>query len=648
MAHSDDGPTASAPAEACEDVAGQLAACEARFRLLCDASPDVILFHAGSVIIDVAGDFAGLFGWEVEEAIGRPVLGPWVHEGARAEIQSRIEQDFQGHYQTNVQHRDGTVIPVELYARQAVIAGTPVRVVVIRDLRERIAAQARLAEGDARFRTLLEVAFDGMVVHRNGYVLESNEGFARMVGVEPEDVIGMTPGAVVTPESVAVIMDQIRTDSTTPYEVTGVRPDGTQFPMKIQGRKVPGDSGIRVTGFHDLTLQRRAEAERELLQQQLVQAQKLEGLGVMAGGIAHDFNNLLTVILGNAEIARSMLPPIHAAAAYISQVMAGAERAAALTRQMLAYAGRIPSAARPLDLSAVVQETQHLLRIAVPKGVDFVMDLAADPLVVKADRGQLEQVVMNLITNAAESLPGGVGQITLRTRPACDRDRRRGPLVGGTTFPTGPCALLEVADTGAGIEPPDLPRIFDPFFTTRFQGRGLGLATVLGVILKHEGAVAVESIPGEGTRFTVVLALTEAPTTARSAPLDLDLRLRGTVLVVDDEPEVAMVAAAMVGTLGATVELLDSGEALLARLERGGPEPRAVLLDRIMPGIGGDAVLEILRARWPTLPVLLVSGHGGPGDLADDRGRPPFVSKPFRREDLVMALHDAGVLDPDA
>ena len=626
----------------------QLAVYRARYKLLCDAMPNAVMFHDGSVVLDVAGDFHGLLGWTAEEARGQPVLGPWVHDGARPQIRERIAHGFQGRYQTNAQHKDGTVIPVELHVRQEEFGGAVVRVVVFRDLRESIAVQTRLAEGDARFRTLLEVAFDGMVVHRNGYVLETNEGFARMVGARPEQVIGMTPGAVVTPESVPIIMEQIRTDSTEPYEVVGRRPDGTRYPMQIQGRKVPGDSGIRVTGFRDLTRQREAEAERHQLQQQLLQAQKLEGLGIMAGGIAHDFNNLLTVILGNADLALSKLPGDHPVAPMLSQAIRAASRAAQLTRQMLSYAGRVPSVAAPVDVSAIVRETSQLLAVAVPKGAAFELDLAPDPVIVRADRGQLEQVVMNLITNAAEALPAQGGSITLRTRREDRVGRHRRHLVGGTTLPQPPCALVEVVDTGSGIEPGDMARIFDPFYSTRFQGRGLGLATVLGIVRAHEGAIAVESTRGAGTRFSVLLPLSTEALGAEASPPPGDVRLRGDVVLVDDEPEVADVAAKMIRKLGGSVEVLDSGEALLERLNKGGCVPRVVVIDRIMPGMGGDAAKSLVRERWPELPILMVSGRERPPEPWDTDSKSAFLPKPFQRTQLIRALHGLGVLEADA
>ena len=628
------------------DLAAQLAACRARFRLLCDAAPDVVLFHDGAFITEVGGNFSGLLGWTATEAIGQPILGPWVHAGALEHVRDRIAKGFQGRYQTNAQHRDGTAIPVELHVRQEEIEGAVVRVVILRDLRPQIAAQEKLAEGDARFRTLLEAAFDGMVVHRDGYVLETNEGFARMVGARPERVIGMMPGAVVTPESVPIIMEHIQTNSAEPYEVVGVRPDGSEYPMQIQGRKVPGDSGIRVTGFRDLTRQREAENERQRLQAQLLQAQKLEGLGIMAGGIAHDFNNLLTVILGNTDLAISRLSEDDSATNHIRRAIDAATRAAELTRQMLAYAGRAPAEVTQLDLSTIVRETAQLLRVAVPKGASFEAHLASRPLVVRADRGQLAQVVMNLITNAAEALPEGVGTITLRTRRESRMSPHRRCLVGGTTLPSAPCALLEVTDTGSGIDPGDLSRIFDPFYSTRFQGRGLGLATVLGIVRSHGGAISVDSAPGEGTQFRVLLPLAEGGADFTAPPPIEGLAFRGRAIVVDDEAAVGAVAVSMVEGLGGTAELLASGEALLQRLSESAPIPHVVLLDRVMPGMGGDATLRAIRERWPSLPVLVVSGRERPEEL-EGAAQTAFLPKPFRRRDLVAALGGLGLLHPN-
>lgn len=618
--------------------AGTSSTLEARYRLLCETSPEIVFVHDGARILDLGGGVERLLGFSVAEIIGRPIFGPWTTAAAREEIAARLAEGYEGRYRTRLRHRDGTEIPVEVHARSVALGDSTARVVVTRDLRDELAAEALLAEGEARFRALLDVAFDGMVVHRGGYVLDANEGFARMCGYELPEVLGMMPSAVVTPESVAVIADHIGRDATEPYEVEGVRKDGTHFPMQIQGRRVPGGNDIRVTGFRDLTKQREAEAERVALQDQLILAQKLEGLGVMAGGIAHDFNNLLTVILGNVELALLGLDPDSDSRGLIEQVRKAAVRAAELTRQILAYTGRIPPAPVRLDLSRVVRETSELIRVAVPAGVDLELQLSDTPLVVEADPGQLGQVAMNLMTNAAEALEDGAGRVRLRTAREDAPERFRRLLAGGTEPPKGPCALLEVEDTGAGVAPDDLPRIFDPFYTTRFEGRGLGLASVLGILRAHGGAVAVESLPGRGTRFCVLLPLVED---APKESLPRETRggtMSGLALVVDDDPEVGAVSVLLLRKLGLRVELLASGEELLDRLGSGCDLPRVVMLDRTMPGMGGDVALERLRVAWPDLPVLVVSGREAPGGAFSLDPRAAFLPKPFTREELAASL----------
>jgi PAS domain S-box-containing protein len=254
----------------------------------------------------------------------------------------------------------------------------------------------------------------------------------------------------------------------------------------------------------DVTERRRAEEERREFERGLLEAQKLESIGVLAGGVAHDFNNLLTGVLGYAGLAEADLPPASPARAHLGQVERSARRAAELCQQLLAYADKGQLVVRPLDLSAAVWAASALLESSVSKKAALALRLPDDLPPVEADGAQLRQAVLNLVLNAAEALGDGPGAITVSTGLArADRARLRAAR-GGEELPAGAYVCLEVADTGCGMDAPTKARVFEPFFTTKFTGRGLGLSAVLGIVRGHGGAVEVESEPGRGSRFRLL------------------------------------------------------------------------------------------------------------------------------------------------
>lgn len=373
------------------------------------------------------------------------------------------------------------------------------------------------------------------------------------------------------------------------------------------------------------------------LQAQVVQAQKLESLGLLAGGIAHDFNNLLMAILGNAGLARLELDPEHPVSVLLRNIETASEQAAELCRQMLAYSGRAHFVLGPVDLSELVREMSQLLKIGLSKKVELKLELAGDLPSVEAEASQLRQVVMNLITNGSEAIGERQGTITLLTR----LERRLEPLpVRHEQLPPGDYVVLEVRDNGAGMDAATLEKIFDPFFTTKFTGRGLGLAGVAGIVRGHRGGLEVFSRPGEGTVFRVYFPA--CPHEQRPVPPRPSRKLlagSGKVLVVDDEPQVCRLACSILRRSGFEVSSATDGiEALeLPELE----QMRLVLLDLAMPRLNGHETLARLRERGLRMPVILTSGH-----LGDEEMRPEWepvyrLAKPYRPEELVREVLEA-------
>ncbi len=391
----------------------------------------------------------------------------------------------------------------------------------------------------------------------------------------------------------------------------------------------------------------RADAARHEMERRLLHAQKLESLGLLAGGIAHDFNNLLQAMLGNLDLARLDLPEGAAARAAVEDAALAASRARDLTRQLLAYSGRGRFVVRPTDLTALVQENARLFRSGVPRTCAIELHLADGLPPVEADAGQLQQVVMNLLTNAADAVGGRPGTITVTTALRPDAPDL---LAGGRTgaVPPSPAwVVLEVRDTGCGMDQATQDRMFDPFFSTKGHGRGLGMAALLGIVRGHRGTIQVESAPGAGATVRVLLPTASGAAPAEAAgpgPLVQATPAAGTVLVVDDEELVRRAGLSMMRALGLPA-LGAAGGREAVELVRSRPGVvGTVLLDLTMPDLDGLATLDALHALDPSLRVILSSGFDAEESLRRSAGRrvAGFLQKPF----TVAALRQALGLPP--
>jgi signal transduction histidine kinase/CheY-like chemotaxis protein len=394
----------------------------------------------------------------------------------------------------------------------------------------------------------------------------------------------------------------------------------------------------------DITERKRADEERRKLERQLQQAHKLESLGVLAGGIAHDFNNLLTGILGGADLALGMMGPGSPGRHLVEIIQKSASRANDLTNQMLAYSGRGRFRIEPLDLSALVLEMEQLLDSSVSKKVILESDLPSNLPAVMADATQLRQVVMNLIINATEAIGDAKGTVSVSTKLVSLQDRTTAIDYPPDGLKPGRYVCLEVSDTGCGMDAETKAKMFDPFSTTKFQGRGLGLAAVLGIVRRHKGAVKVSSEPGRGTEIRVLLPAVDGPAVSdRDAPADRDAwRGSGTVLVVDDEDIVREVAREMMGELGFDVVTASNGREGVELFAGRADEIAVVFLDLTMPEMGGAEALDEIRRIRPDAKVVLFSGYAEE-DLKRQfvgKGAAGFIHKPFKIRDLIGVLRD--------
>ena len=508
---------------------------------------------------------------------------------------------------------------------------------------------ARSNEANRLLASVVESSDDAIVARSVEGVIESwNAGAERLYGYRPEEIIGHNIRELLPPgctEEEADILERLRQgQSVEHFETVRLRKGGAPVDVSLTISPIRDDSGRIVGTSHisrDITEQKtHAEAMR--------QAQKLESLGVLAGGIAHDFNNLLVGIIGNASLAAESMPDYSPARRNIEDVIAAGERAAGLTRQMLAYSGKGRFVIDRIDLSAYVRETVPLLEAAIPRTVALRLELADHLPAIEADAAQIQQLVMNLVINGAEAIPDGKpGTVTVRTRlEHLDAESAGTQAIAQTQeFKPGPYVLLEVRDTGVGMDAAIQSKIFDPFFTTKFTGRGLGLAAVLGIVRGHGGFIEVSSAPGQGTAFRVRLPALAAgmgrPAKARETTRDLSGA--GTVLVIDDEEIVRNLARQTLEHYGYRVLLAEEGARGVEALGREADSIDCVVLDLTMPVMSGEEALPRLKALRPEVPVILSSGFSEAEAVRRfaGKGLAAFIQKPYRAADLAVKVKDA-------
>lgn len=403
-----------------------------------------------------------------------------------------------------------------------------------------------------------------------------------------------------------------------------------------------------IASLVDITDRKRAEDERFRIERQLLHSQKLESLGLLAGGIAHDFNNLLLAVLGNLDIALMKLSPSDPARNNIEQAIRAGRHATGLTRQMLAYSGKGNFVITRVDLGRLVEENYQMLRVAIPRTITLNLRLAEDLPVIMADAGQIQQVVLNLITNAAEAIGDDQGEIILSTGSAdCDAGFLSLSRIDIKPRP-GKFVWIEVRDTGCGMDDITLQKLFDPFYTTKFTGRGLGMSAVMGVVMGHGGAITIDSSQGGGTEIRALFpaaprcdqddALKQDVNTDR--PADEMPRCSGTVLVVDDEEMIVNMTCEMVELCGFRTLRAGDGDEAVNIFSSAPDEIICVILDLTMPRMDGLATFTRLRAIKPGIQVILASGYSEQDATSRfaGQGLAGFIQKPYSMETLENEL----------
>lgn len=598
--------------------------------------------------------FARMTGYEPDELLRMRISELEVREALSGAVASHLRTGLH-HFPTAHRHKSGRLIYLEISVNVLRDQGEKILVGFARDVTERRRAEEEFARLSRRHKLILESADEGICcVDRAGDATFVNPTAAR--------VLGVSAGALLMQPFHRVLSGAGSLEHACPAtqncRLCRALHDGQPSPSceGVFHRPLDGDVAVeysvtpmferdQVVGavvlFRDISERKRVEEERRAFEQQMLQAQKLESLGLLAGGIAHDLNNTLVGILGNACLALNQIDDGVSIRDRMQRIISASERASKVIRQILAYSGHVTCDAAPLELGESIDEMTDFIRAVLPKNVTLHAEHSAEALMVEADSGQLQQVVTNLVINAAEAIGERIGVIRVSvdsTEFTSVRLQREFPA---QTLPPGRYARLRVTDDGCGMAPDTLARIFEPFFSRKGPGRGLGLAATRGVLKAHGGGIRVESRPGHGTCFTIILpqrdVLQPAKPNAAALAAPGDARV---VLVIDDDEEVRAVTQEILEARGIRVLAAEDGLRGLELFRRSPDEIDLVVLDATMPGLsGGDVFREIIAMR-PGARVIVASGYSEEnlGERFGARRPDAFLSKPFTIKTLLERI----------
>ncbi|MCA9412777.1 MAG: PAS domain S-box protein [Candidatus Omnitrophica bacterium] len=600
-----------------------------------------------------------LFGYSVEDLKGEKVeiLLPdrirSAHPGHREDYFSKPEVRAMGEGRDlNAKRKDGSEFPVEIGLNPVEVNGSRFAIATIIDITKRKAAEAAHRHSERLLKTTQQLSGIG------GWEFNIETGniyWTDQVKKIHEVSLDYQPTLESAldffhPESGEILREAFdkAVKKGTPYDLElGFRTaKGRDLIVRTHGEvEMDGDRPVRVFGtFLDVTEEKKEEARKKRMDEQIQHAQKMESLGVLAGGIAHDFNNMLLAILGNAELAMEDLSPSAPCRQNIQDVIATTTRAADLCRQMLAYSGRGRFLVQPLNLSELIEESLHLIEVSIAKRALLKLKLSNNLPLVEADASQVRQVIMNLITNASDAIGDQSGIITLITGAMeCDRDYLSESYLDRDLKP-GNYVYCEVADTGCGMDSETKNKVFDPFFSTKFTGRGLGMAAVLGILRGHNGAIKIYSEPGHGTTVKALFPVSEAaePTDQRMMGQMDGWTGSGKVLVVDDEDTVRILGKRILEKAGFEVLLASDGCEALEIYRRDGDNISLVLLDMTMPQMDGEEAFREIRKIRNDARVILSSGYNEQDATSNfaGKGLSGFIQKPYRPIDLVKKVRE--------
>jgi PAS domain S-box-containing protein len=621
---------------------------EARFRQMFEKHDAIMLLiePQTGLIIDINQAATKFYGYKKSKLCGMNIkdLNTLPPEQI-AEERRKALNEKRNYFVFTHRLANGTERIVEVHSSPISVNEKQVLFSIIHDITERKQMEECLRESEERFKSLHNASFGGIAIHDKGIILECNQGMADMTGYSAAELTGGMDGLLLIAEkSRNDVMNKILSGYEKPYEAIGLRKNGEEYPMRLEGRNVPYKGKmVRTVEFRDITEQKRVEAEREKLHAQLVQAQKMETVGRLAGGVAHDFNNMLGVILGHTEMALEKTNPGDALHEDLTEIITAGQRSADLTRQLLTFARKQTIAPRVIDINETVEGMLKMLRRLVGENIDLLWKPGGNPGPVKVDPSQIDQVLANLCVNARDAIKE-VGKITIETGDItfdefyCRDHKGLAP---------GEYVLLAVNDNGCGMDPETLDHLFEPFFTTKELGKGtgLGLASVYGMVKQNNGFINVYSERGQGTAFKIFLprhadksAL--VPENRQDQPAERGIE---TILLVEDEPAILKMTKVMLEKLGYTVIVAHAPEEAIRLANENNGRIDLLMTDVVMPGMNGRDLAGNLLSIHPGMKRLFMSGytanviaHHG---VLDEGVH--FIEKPFSRKDLAAKVRKA-------
>jgi len=521
---------------------------------------------------------------------------------------------------------------------------------VIEDITKQKQAEDALRENEGRYRALFNSSFDAIFISEKGICLDQNQTAERMFGYTHTEAVGRPGLEWIAPEDREQVKNNMMSGHENPYQITALRKDGTTFSTEIQGKMINvADRSIRVTTLRDITERKQAEAEKEKLQSQLTQAQKMESVGRLAGGVAHDFNNMLGVILGHAEFALEKAEPGHELHADLKEIQSAAKRSADITKQLLAFARKQTISPRKLDLNDTVESMLNMLRRLIGEDIDLVWKPSAHLWPLKMDPSQIDQILANLCVNARDAI-AGVGKLTIETGRKTFDEEYCSEHPG---FIPGEFVLLAVSDNGCGMDKDTLKNLFEPFFTTKGigKGTGLGLATIYGIVKQNNGFINVYSEPGQGSIFKIYLPRVVAPEDIDRAVPEKKAAVGGTetILLVEDEPAILNMTRIMLERKGYFILSAATPTKAIDMANAHADKIHLLMTDVVMPEMNGRNLSGKITDLYPDIRLLFMSGYTAnviahQGVLDDGVA---FIQKPFSMADLAEKVREVLDMAPD-
>ncbi len=623
---------------------------EERHRALVESSSDAILMMDRERRIASCNQaFLDLFGYDENEVEGRSIR--IIHQSDESfrsfggVAYPAIEKDGTFRTEWDFSCKDGTITPVETVTSvmKSPDGSTIGYVSIIRDITERRQAEEALKESEEKYRISLQSIPDSVCINRqkDGLYFYANEGFSQIMGYSVEEAEGKSSldlNLFVNPadrdEFIKILKEKGELHG---FELQYRKKDGTIFDALISARPLRySEEDCLVAVVKDITPIKKAEREKAKVQAQFQHAQRMESIGTLAGGLAHNFNNLLMGIIGNASIMLLDIDSSHPFHKNLKNIEKMIKSGSQVTKQLLGYAREGRYEVKPISLNRLVKETSDTFG-TTRKEIRVHQGLAENLLGINADEGQIEQVLMNLFVNAADAMPEG-GDLFLKTMNVTHED------MAGKEYDPKPenYVLLTVRDTGIGIDKKIMERIFDPFFTTKglAEGTGLGLASSYGIIKAHGGYIDVDSEEGKGTTFEIYLPATKEEATAETEMSGEIVKGKEMILLVDDEEMVLDTGELMLKKLGYKVLSAMSGSDALELYKKNQDRVDMVLLDMVMPGMGGSKTFDRLKEINPKIKVLLSSGYSVDGQAKGilKRGCDGFIQKPFSLKQLSQNI----------